>query len=340
MNSETNQQLLPLATKNIRDMVTIALEYTPSRQALVVYDTRYGLTDILTAAYRVALPEARFIDFDKTNKEDIIAAFDAMNPGDLVVLIQSSNFLLDAFRIRIHLFNKHLKVIEHVHLHRNSEPVWDVYINALEYDPSWYRVISHKIKAKLDPAQEIRVEGGDAVLTFKGGVLPSFLNIGDYIGMKNIGGTFPIGEVLTECVDFAQVNGSFMIYAYADSDFETQLFKPFRVDIKESMVVGWQDDAPESFPRMIKQISEFERPILREIGFGLNRAITKERPLEDITAFERLVGLHFSLGEKHSVYKKEGITPHKTKFHIGVFPVADRILVDGEVIFENGKFTV
>ncbi len=335
-----NKELLALATKNVTDMVNLALEHKPTEKALVVYDTRYGLTDILTAAYRTALPHAHFVDFDAVSKEEVIAAFEAMQPGDLVVLIQSSNFLLDAFRIRLHLFNKKLKVIEHLHLHRNTEDVWDVYINAIAYDPAWYRDVGPKLKAKLEHIKELRIQADGAELVVTGGVLSPKLNIGDYTGMENVGGTFPIGEVFTECADFTQMNGSFMIYAYAGDDFAINMHTPFRVDVKEGLIVGWQDDAPESFGRIIENIKEFERPLVREIGFGLNRAITRERYMQDITAFERLVGLHFSLGEKHSVYKKEGITAHKSKFHIDVFPVVDRVLADGEVIFENGKYLV
>ena len=335
-----NNDLLAIVTKNVSDIINLAIEKKPTEKALVVYDTRYGLTDILTAAYRTALPDARFVDFDAVSKEDVIAAFNAMQPGDLVVLIQSSNFLLDAFRIRLHLFNKKLKVIEHLHLHRNTEDIWDVYINALEYDIDWYRGVGPKLKAKLEHIKELHIQAGDTELVVTGGVLSPKLNIGDYAGMENIGGTFPIGEVFTECADFAQVNGSFMIYAYAGSDFSINMHTPFRVDVKEGLIVGWQNDAPESFAKIIGNIKEFERPLLREIGFGLNRAITSERYMQDITAFERLVGLHFSLGEKHSVYKKEGITAHKSKFHIDVFPVVDRVLADGEVIFENGKYLI
>ncbi|MBI5077958.1 MAG: hypothetical protein HZB11_01140 [Candidatus Yonathbacteria bacterium] len=336
-----NKKLLALATKNVSDIINIAIEHKPIGNALVVYDTRYGLTDILTEAYRAVLPNARFIDFDTVEKEKVIAAFDEMRAGDLVVLIQSSNFLLDAFRIRLHLFNKKLKVIEHLHLYRNTEDVWDVYINAIAYDPTWYRVIGPKLKAKLENIKELRIESGDQVLTVTGGVESPKLNIGDYAGMENVGGTFPIGEVFTEARDFAQMNGSFMLYGYADTEaFTIGMHKPFRVDVKEGLITSWQDNAPESFGKIIQNIKEFERPIIREIGFGLNRAITRERYMQDITAFERLVGLHFSLGEKHSVYKKEGITAHKSKFHVDVFPVADRILADGEVIFENGKYVV
>jgi len=336
-----NQELLIRATKNVADIINIAIEHKMPEKALVVYDTRYGLTDILTEAYRTALPDARFIDFDKVEKEEIILAFDEMKPGDLVVLIQSSNFLLDAFRIRLHLFNKKLKVIEHLHLHRNSEAVWDVYINSLEYDPSWLRNVGPKLKAKLEVAKEIRIESGGQVLTVTGGVETPKLNIGDYTGMENIGGTFPIGEVFTEAKDFSQMSGSFMIYGFADTaTFTIDMYEPFRVDVKNGLIVGWSENTPETFAKVISKIKEFERPIIREIGFGLNRAITRERYIEDITAFERILGLHFSLGEKHSVYKKDGITAHKAKFHVDVFPVVDRVLADGDVIFENGEYLV
>ena len=134
-----NQTLVQQATKHIKDILAHAIQVQPSEKALVVYDTNYGLTEILLAAYREALPDARFVDFEAVEKEEVIAAFDAMQPNDLVVLLQSSNFLLDAFRIRLHLFQKKLKVVEHMHLYRNTEDVWDVYVNSLEYDMSWYR---------------------------------------------------------------------------------------------------------------------------------------------------------------------------------------------------------
>ncbi len=330
--------LVALATQNISDIVQLSIEHKPEERALVIFDTQYGLTNILTEGYRNALPEARFIDFDTLEKSAIIEAIDAMQPNDLVVLIQSSNFLLNEFRIRLHLFQKKLKVIEHTHLHRNSEDVWDVYINALAYDPSWYRVMGPKLKAKLESTQELRIKGGDVELVVTGGLETPKPNLGDYAGMENIGGTFPIGEVFTESRDFSRMNGSFMIYAYAGGDFSVNMHDPFRVDVHEGVVVGWQEDAPKSFVDIVEAIKLYERPLIREIGFGLNRAITRERYLQDITAFERILGMHLSMGEKHSVFKKAGITTHKTKFHVDLFPVADRVTADGEVIFEGGKY--
>jgi len=334
-----NPELLATATKNIGGILNLSIEHEPATEkALVVYDTQYGLTDILTAAYRAALPHAEFIDFDASNKDAIIAAFDALAPGDLVVLIQSSNFLLNEFRIRLHLFQHKLKVIEHVHLHRNSEEVWDVYINALAYDPLWYRGTGGKLRAKLEQTETLEIKSGEATLTVTGGLESPKPNLGDYSAMENIGGTFPIGEVFTESKDFAQMNGSVMIYAFAGGDFSINMHEPFRIDIKEGQVVGWAENTPSSFVDIITMIKSYERTLIREIGFGLNRAITRERYVQDITAFERILGMHLSLGEKHSVYKKAGITTHKTKFHVDLFPQVDQVKADGEVIFENGKY--
>jgi aminopeptidase len=330
--------LVDRATLNISNMVSLALEHDSNASTLVVYDTRYGLTKILTEAYRNVLPNAIFVDFDTVSKEAIINRFNTMHQGDLVVLIQSSNFLLDAFRIRLHLFQNKLKVIEHVHLHRNTEPIWDVYIDALEYDPSWYRIIGPKLQNALASCSELRIEGGGATLTVSGKLESPKPNLGDYRGMENIGGTFPIGEIFTESCDFADMNGSFMIYAYADSDFRIAMYEPFRVDVMKGIVVDWSKNTPQSFIDIIRMISASERPLVREIGFGLNRAITRERYPEDITAFERILGLHLSLGEKHSVYKKEGIVTHKTKFHIDVFPFVERVSCDKKDIYKDGKY--
>lgn len=332
--------LLTLATKNVGDMIHLALEHRPEagERVLVVYDTENGLTDILTKAYRNALPSAQFVDFASVTKEEIIALFDALKPRDLVVLIQTSSFRLDDFRIRLHLFKLRLKVIEHTHLYRNSEDVWDVYLNALAYDPAWYRTVGRKLQAKLAATNELRIESGGTALIVTGELESPKPNLGDYAGMENIGGTFPIGEVFTEARDFTQMNGSFMVYAFAGTDFSIVMHEPFRVDVTEGVVVGWGENAPTSFLDVIASIKTNERPLVREIGFGLNRAITRERYIEDITAFERILGLHLSLGEKHSVYKKEGIVTHKARFHVDVFPLVERVTADGETIFENGKY--
>ena len=322
-------------------MLSHCLKYDSGKEkALVIFDSGYGLTDIIKNAYEVALPEAQFVDFATLSKESALALFDALSPRDLVVLIQTDNFRLNEFRIRLHLFEKKLKVIEHLHLIRNDESQWDTYVDSLAYDTSWYPVMGPLLKEKLDNCKTLRFVSQGKELVCEGGLEEAKLNIGDYTGMDNIGGTFPIGEVFTEAKDLATLHGDIYIYAFADKEFKMQMYEPFLITVKDGIVVSCADDAPPFFREVLEVVKEYERPIIRELGFGLNRAITKEKPLADITAFERIAGIHFSLGEKHSVYKKEGITTNKTKFHIDIFPLVDEVWADETLLFtKEGGYT-
>ncbi len=334
------ERLTVLAERNIADIMRDAILYTKTQKALVIYDTEDGLTRLLTEAYRRALPNAQFIDFATQTKDALMETFGVLAPKDLVVLIQTSNFRLDEFRIRLHLFSLGLKVIEHLHLYRNTVDSWETYINALAYDPMWYRTIGPRLKDVIEHADTLRIVSETSELIVTGGVEVPKLNIGDYTGMENVGGTFPIGEVFTEAKSFSKMSGSILIYAFAGADFHINMHEPFRVDIKEGLIVGWADDAPQAFVDVVALVKSYERPLIREIGFGLNRAITREHYLKDITAFERIYGMHFSLGEKHSVYKKEGITTHKTKFHVDLFPVVNTVIADELPIFQNGEYLI
>lgn len=337
---ELQQSLVHEAMKNVGDIVSVAIEHTDDHRALVVYDTESGLSNILLAAYKNVLPEATFIDFNTRSKEEIVATFDALSPRDLVVLIQSTDFRLNEFRIRIYLFQKKLKVIDHLHLSRNTEDSWLTYINALAYDASWYRGVGQKLKSVLESAKELRIFCRDSEFLITGGLEIPKLNIGDYSGFENIGGTFPIGEVFTEAKNLLSTRGSLYIDAFAGIDFHIVMHEPFRIDIVDGLVTGWGENTPQSFVDVVHQVQTNERAIIREIGFGMNRAITREHYLNDITAFERILGLHVSLGEKHTVYKKEGIKADKTRYHVDLFPVVDRVTADGVTIFAQGTYCV
>jgi aminopeptidase len=67
-----------------------------------------------------------------------------------VVLVQSTNFRLDGFRLRVELFKLGLKVIEHVHLSRMPGAQGEHYIEALAYDPQYFRGVGHALKARID----------------------------------------------------------------------------------------------------------------------------------------------------------------------------------------------
>lgn len=320
--------LLPIASRHATDIIRSAFGFPPEHPAFVVYDRRSPLSRLLADAYHAALPSARFIDFDSVTSEEIMKSIRALEAGSLAVLIQSSNFLLAEFRVRIELFQRGIAVIEHVHLERmHDDAQVGYYVDSLAYDPAYYRPLGTRLKAALDGAQRVVVRCAGTELVYEGGLEPCKLNVGDYAGMKNVGGTFPIGEVFTEPRDFERLNGEVKLFAFAGTDHLVQTHEPFTVRVRNGLVVG--HDGPPAFQAIIDQISADEQPLVREFGIGLNPAFSKTRLVDDITAFERQKGLHFSLGEKHNVYKKPGLTPKKTHFHIDVFADYETIEIDG-----------
>lgn len=339
--NETRTTLVNNCAVNVGSILDNCFDFdSTSTKCLVVYDLQTPLSEIIFQGYKIAIPNATFLNFDTTEKDDIISAFDSYPAGSLVVLIQSGSFLLSQFRIRLHLFGLGLQVIEHMHLLRNDPAVYDVYVNSLFYDKNWYPKMSETVSKKLQiPNVDFTIESQDnTVLTVTGGLEIPKLNIGDYSGMDNTGGTFPIGEVFTEAADLSQMNGEIYIYAFAGTDFRVEIFDPFKIIIKNGVVAGWSDNAPQQFIDLYEMVIAIEPATIREIGFGLNRAITKERFLQDVTAFERILGMHLSMGQKHGVYKKPGLSPKKTKYHIDLFPVVKCAKMGSINIFKNGIY--
>src|SRR4051812_5865682 len=97
------------ATRHVKDTLSIALEHTESRAALLVVDVRTALARLLVEAYRECLPSAPVIDFDEAGAEAVKAAFAPLRDKDLVVLIQSSVFRIPEYRTRVELFRRGIK---------------------------------------------------------------------------------------------------------------------------------------------------------------------------------------------------------------------------------------
>lgn len=326
--------LVSIAAGHIRDILAGAIKRAPSERVVVIYDLQSGLSKIMADAYREAIPDGQFIDFAETDAASILKLIDELSPGDVFVLVQSNSFRLNEFRIRIELFKRKLKCIEHVHLNRMAEDQYATWVDALAFDQNYLQTKGHGLKAVLDQASTVKIIGKDSELVWEGGMEEAKLNIGDYTGMENIGGTYPIGEVFTEARDLSKVNGSFRIYAFAGDDFNVRFFEPFLVTVVDGILIPGED-APEEFKKIMDLIRAEERVLVRELGVGMNRAISRKTPVNDITAFERVLGLHMSIGEKHGVYKKPGLIPTKTRYHVDVFPAFERLEIDGKVVFDN-----
>jgi hypothetical protein len=329
------------ATAHLRDVLAIALEHRPGRRALVVHDTRTGLARALAEAYRRNLPDADFVDFDAVTPDAVLALFRTLAPQDLVVLVQSSNFRLDGFRLRVELFKLGLKVIEHVHLSRMPGAQGEHYIAALAYDPAYFRGVGHALKQRIDRAQRGEVHGGSEVLVFDSSFESAKLNVGDYSAMANVGGQFPIGEVFTEARDLEAVNGRALVHVFGDTAYLVNRPEaPITLVIERGRVVDAIGSTP-AFDQVLAIIRRDEGEVwVRELGFGMNRAFTRERRVDDIGTYERMCGIHLSLGAKHGVYAKPGFKRKDARYHIDVFAVTDAVYLDDERVYADGAWTV
>ena len=330
-----------LAQKHLHDILTMAIEHAPPRAAVVVADTRCDLAVALTEAYRRCLPTARFIDFDAVAPDEVLAAFAGLDAGDLVVLIQSTNFRLEAFRLRVELFKRSLKVIEHPHLSRMPGVQADYYIASLAYDPAYYRGVGYALKARIDRAQSGVVDSGGERLVFAAPFEAAKLNIGDYSEMNNVGGQFPIGEVFTESQDLEAVNGRVRIFVFGDTTFRVNRpEQPITLVITKGRVTEVIDSTPD-FDQVLEKIRADEGEVwLRELGFGMNRAFSRDCMVDDIGTYERMCGIHLSLGAKHGVYSKPNIRRTTARYHIDVFAVTEAVYLDDELVYRDGAWQV
>ena len=333
------ESLGAVAERNVRDILTHALLHTTAR-AIVVADHQCGLAQTLAGAYRACLPDALHLSFDDVGPERILQAFTELHAGDLVVLIQSGSFRLEEFRIRVELFKRGLKVIEHPHLRRMLPDEYQTYVDALAYDPAYYRGVGGELKRRIDNAPGAVVDSGGERLVYSGPLEPAKLNIGDYTGFVNIGGQFPIGEVFTEPRDLQTVNGRVRIFVFGDTDFCVNVPpSPITLQIELGKVTNVLNSTP-AFDRVIEQIQADEEVLVRELGFGMNRALTRDRRVSDIGTYERMCGIHLSLGAKHGVYDKPGLKRRHTRYHVDVFAQTESVTLGDEVVFRDGAWCV
>jgi leucyl aminopeptidase (aminopeptidase T) len=330
-----------VAFRNVRDTVAIAMEHGEGRAALIVADDDCELARLLREAYEEGLPGARTVIYDTAEREVARAALDALGPGDLAVLLQSSVFRIPAFRIRVALFQRDVKVIEHANLDRMVGEEIEHYFDAMAYDPAYYRTVGHALKARIDRAASARVESGGETLVFNCTLESAKLNIGDFSGLKNFGSLFPIGEVFTEASDLERVSGRVQLYAFMDTTMRLDVPRePITLVVERGRVVDAVDSTLE-FDRVLAMIRRDEGEVwLREFGFGMNRGFSRNRRVSDVAAFERVCGVHLSLGARHGVYKKPHLNHRQARYHVDSFVVTDRVWLDDRVVFEDGGWTV
>jgi aminopeptidase len=211
----------------------------------------------------------------------------------------------------------------------------------MAYDPGYYRGVGHALKARMDAASSARVESLGDRLRFDCPLEPAKLNIGHFAGLKNTGSMFPIGEVFSEASDLTRVDGRVNIYGFADTSFRLNVPEaPITLVVERGRVVQALNSTNE-LDRVLSVIAADEGEVwLRELGFGMNRAFSRDRCVSDVGAFERVCGVHLSLGARHGVYKKPHLNPREVRYHVDTFVVTDRVLLDDDVVYADGAWQV
>ncbi len=323
--------------KNIHDLLFKNIKLTKTQKVLVLYDTDCVLTTTLKDAYEYALQgyNASLLLYSPTVEEEWKEKLFALSPHDLVVLIQSTSFRISSYRIRLDLTNRDIYCIEHVRLAFMKEEEYGTYTASLTYDQDYYEQTSLFLIDQLKKCTTVTIVSTDGSrLLYDTHVDAPKRNIGDFTETK--GTLFPIGEVFTEPMHLDKVNGSLLVHGFPSLDHRTLIVRPFKVIIEKGCIVSHQ--GPEAFEQLLALLrteNEDQRVPLREMGFGMNRFISKDKPLNDISSHERQKGYHMSLGLKHNVYRKKISKEKNQRFHVDLFADVKQVYIDDVLVFDE-----
>ena len=341
------------ATKNIlRENLKILEKPFCENKIVLVYDEDSKLSKILWEAYAKNLKnynqQSGFSPFSEIiifwNIENNILKEKIMNlkKDSTVVLVQSTNFRLDDFRLRLNLKNQWVWCIEHNHLWYIRDDEIETYADSLEYRTPFYIELSNKLKQNFDKADKLEIisKNWDKLIC-EWGFEDMKQNTWDF-GERIRAGSFPIWENFTEVKDFEKVNWKLSIRAYPNMKFEVIKPEIFTIEIKESRIIDYSKNTPEWFIELLEKIKSSEdwECFVRELWFGLNPWITWEKTLNDVNACERIMWFHMSMWKKHQIYRKKFHRKIMQRFHIDIFSDVDYILLDWERIFEDEKFII
>ena len=250
--------------------------------------------------------------------------------------MQNTSFRLDDFRFRLVLFRQGFWVIEQSHLARNLPEEADQYCQSLIHDATHYKQVFDMLSSRFASADRFVIrssQGEECVVT--GGFEPCLANTGIFPADQGPqGARYPIGEMFTEAKDLQQLSGVARVTAYPHPTDHTTLWpqESFPVVFEKGLLVS--HSGPQSFEDLLDLIRT-ENPDrnvwVRELGFGLNRAITDR--LTDVGSYERREGFHVSLGLKHTMYRKKFPKEVNQRFHIDIFFDTENLEIDGVRVF-------
>ncbi len=330
-----------LIYQHLSNIITHNVKLQPENRVLLIYDQDSELGRCLAQTYTKVIESYshQVILFDPAKAEELKDTLFALQPRDCVILVQTTNFRLSEFRIRMELNARGIIVIDHNHLDLITAEQIPSYLQALTYDYDRYKKICDHSTPLLQKAQTVTIVSKDgSQMNYISPLDKIYYNIGEL--HETLGSFYPIGEFFSEPCDLTKVNGTFLVYAYPSVNHDTIIAnQPFHVQVQNGSIIS--HDGPDRFEQIMQLVREENndnRVPIREMGFGLNRCIGKHAVLGYVGAHERQCGFHVSIGLKHGIYRKK--IPHELnqRYHIDMFIDVEKIVVDDIVIFENGDY--
>ena len=330
-----------LLLQHVTDILHHNYHVRPNQYILLVYDLNSSLSCLLTTAYQTAIASFSHasINFNETAELELLDTFSKLPEHSVVILVQSLSFRVTKYRLRADLFRLGHQVIEHARLSYNKDEEIENYINSLKYDTPYYVKTCDAIEQLLMTHSQIKIESAENVLTINSPFEKAIKNTGDFTGNPTASSGFPIGEVFTEAKQLNAMNGTLVVFGFPTVGNLTHFAQPFTVTIKDGCLVS--HTGPDEFEKILQLIRAEEHMgavQVREIGFGLNRALHFDNRLDEPTAFERYAGVHFSLGLKHKMYRKKFPKSVLQKYHIDIFCKADTIKIGNALVFKDGEW--
>lgn len=334
------------ATKNILEKnLKIYDERYVDFPVILVYDFESPVSTAVSRWYIANLKDNKnveIIDFSTANKEELKAKLLSLQENSTVILVQSTNFMLNDFRIRLNLNNAWVWCLEHRHLAYIYDDQLENYADAISYNTPFYEELWEKLKKLSDVAETMTFICNDgSTLKIKGGFEDMKQNTWNY-EWKNRWWNFPIWENFTEAKIFDNVNWELTVYAFPDDKLQVEFVEPFKIKIEKSIVTCDDPNCPKTFRKILDFIAESENGevMFRELGFGLNTWISREKRIADVNAYERIAWFHLSLWKKHQIYRAKMHKSVVQRYHIDIFPDIKQIFIDDILVFENEEFVI
>ena len=213
------------ATKNILEKnLKISEKPYVENKIILVYDLDSTLSREVSEGYIKNLEKninSEIINFAEIKKEELQKKLVNLKENSTVILVASTNFRIEDFRIRMTLHKMLVWCLEHNHLGYIAKNQIENYADAIEYRTPYYEELSKKLKEISDNSDTLKIISKDwNILEFSWGFEDMKQNTGNYEWI-NRGWSFPIWENFTEIIDFEKANWKIAIRAYPDTKMIT-----------------------------------------------------------------------------------------------------------------------